>query len=292
MITIPRRWYILAFSICITTLFLTPAWSQEPENEDIWSNEEEKSNQVEITKDQVEAILNQLEKNQPRRAEELKRLRQEDAVKFALEIRQIAQRMTQAREEEAVETKRPGTTTRTERTEDMTRTDRWREYLLDRLEEYMAWLEKNFPERAAELNELRKIDAEDFVNKVAVSRRRYEPIMRAQQRSPKLAEALKTDVELQDRRDILLEKIATAKEEERSGLIEELTGVVSNRFDIIIQKKLIKFEELEIKIERMRQSLEAEKRQLQELVNQKPQSTKERVAELLQAVEDAKQEKP
>ncbi|MBN1815783.1 MAG: hypothetical protein JW828_00390 [Sedimentisphaerales bacterium] len=278
----------------MTFLFVVPAWPQEPESGNIWSDDEQKSESIQITKDQVEAILGQLKTSQPKRAEELEKLRKEDPIKFALEIRQIAQRQMQeqARQKETAEPKRPGSTTRTERVEDTTRTDRWRDYLVDRLEEYMSWLEKNFPQQAAELNALSQSDPEEFVNKVAVSRRRYEPIMRAQQRSPKLAEALKADAELQDRRDMLLEKIATAKEQERAPLIEELTEIVGNRFDIIIQKRLIKFEELELKIEQMRQSLEMEKRQLQELVNQKPQSTRERVAELVKAVEDAKQQKP
>ena len=109
--------------------------------------------------------------------------------------------------------------------------------------------------------------------------------MRAQKNNPKLAEVLKKDIELIDERDNILKALLTAKPADRTDLILQLEEIVSARFDIIIEKKQLKYQELQDKLEKMRKDVELQRKELQKLKSKKDQTTKQRVEELLTEIE-------
>lgn len=259
------------------------------QNESLWSAEgEQEIEQPQVTKAQIEALLEKWGQTQPQRARLFRQLREKDPIQFALIMHQIVQRQqvaeqpTQPASRQAKEVAAQGSRQEAQEESREARTARWRQYLMNQLDEYMAWLEENAPQEAKRLEALRHADPDEFVNQVAVSRRRYEPVIRAQKRNPELAELLMVDIDLQDQRDMLLSQIALAQGRQRDVLIEQLAEVVSRRFDVIVQKRHIKFAEIEARIEKMRQSLQAQKNELQRLTRQKQRVTQDRVKELLQ----------
>jgi len=265
----------------------SPAEAAAGQGADIWTEDQQQQDQqLELTKEQIEELLKELDRTQPQRSKQLRELREQDPIQFALVIHQIARRQAEQAAEAGRQGKQqPGQTGRqqTDQESRQERAARFREYLLERLEEYMAWLEENAPAEAKRLEVLRPVDPEEFVNQVAISRRRYEPVMRAQKRNPELAKLMLEDIRLQDRRDGLLAQIAEATDDgQRNKLVDQLAGVVSQRFDVIVKKRRIKFAEIESRIEKMRRSLQTQKAELQRLVHQKRRVTQQRLRELLQ----------
>ncbi len=273
--------------VVLALLILCPLAAGQDES--LWSAEgEQEIEQPLVTKAQIEALLEKWDQNQPQRARLFRQLREKDPIQFALTMHQIVQRQQAAEpptppgSRQAKDVAPQGSRQEAQEESREARAARWRQYLMDQLGEYMAWLEENAPQEAERLEALRDADPEEFVNQVAVSRRRYEPVIRAQKRNPELAEVLMADIDLQDQRDTLLAEIALAQGPQRDALVEQLAEVVSRRFDVIVQKRHIKFAEIEARIEKMRQSLQAQKNELQRLTRQKQRVTQDRVKELLQ----------
>ena len=148
-------------------------------------------------------------------------------------------------------------------------------------EEYIKWLEKNFPDEAQELEELQEKDPEQYFRSAFASRRKYGRIMDAEKRNPELGEVLKEDLEIQKLSTGLVEEINSAKDKKRQELIKELESLVSKRFDLIVRKKQLQYEDLQKRLEQMQKELKQRQLEVKKLQESKEKAVKERLSELI-----------
>jgi hypothetical protein len=98
------------------------------------------------------------------------------------------------------------------------------------------------------------------MKRIAISFRKYREIREAERENPKLAEILKQDLELRSQRNRLIRKIrAEENQDEKDKLAEELEEVLSKRFDIILQRKQIAYEQLSEKLEKLKEEVKKSK---------------------------------
>jgi DNA repair exonuclease SbcCD ATPase subunit len=305
-----RRWHLAAALVAVVVLLsMTPATQAAEADEDIWSDEPtDILQQPRLSDERFEEFLDRLAEAHPERAEELRKLRKDNPEQFRKEVRQAfaeRRRMRGIRDDEPRGQGRGGG--RPEPTgpgrmrggpgpdpEHGTgvghsgRRERWRERIARRHDEYIEWLEKNFPEEAKKLARLREKDPEDlepYIQQVMESRDKYGEIMEAQERNPELAEVLKEELELKKDRTELLEKIQTARGKQRKDLIEKLEDVVNSRFDLIVRKKQLRYEYLIRRLERLQKEIKQRKTEVEKLKNKKARFIKERLEELTSKAE-------
>ena len=84
-----------------------------------------------------------------------------------------------------------------------------------------------------------------YRRRLALASKRYKRIQEVQKDNPELAEALKVDLALRSGRAELLRKIkAAATADEKEHLTEELEQVVGERFDLIVKRKQMRYQQL------------------------------------------------
>ncbi len=153
-------------------------------------------------------------------------------------------------------------------------------------EELLGWLEKNFPDKAERLRDILKEHPEYFEKAMSHLSRRYRRIIEASEENPALAEVLKDDMRLKDMRWKLIDKIKGAKKEDKKALVEELRGVISQRFDLIIKRKRIAYEHLKSDLEDLKQEVKKGEQDIENWEKTKDKRVEERVQELLGKMEE------
>ncbi|MBN1787927.1 MAG: hypothetical protein JW806_05970 [Sedimentisphaerales bacterium] len=149
-------------------------------------------------------------------------------------------------------------------------------------EELMAWLEKNEPDIAKSLTELKEKDPGSYRRRLAIEGRKYREIIEAQQTNPELAELLKKDLALKQERNETLEKLkAATNDKEKEALTKELKEIVGKRFDLIIKKKEIKYEELKKKLEQLQERVDKSKAELKSFKDKKDEHINEQLESLI-----------
>jgi hypothetical protein len=161
------------------------------------------------------------------------------------------------------------------------RTERWGERLRERYAEYLEWLEKNYPEEAQELAELKEAKPDLHMRQFWLSYRKYRRIFEASEENPKLVEVLKEDLELKSKRDKLLGKIRTASGDEKEELVKELKNVVSSRFDLIVKRKQIAYEQLRKELEELQERVKKSEAEVEKWKKVKSEKVNERLGELI-----------
>jgi hypothetical protein len=176
----------------------------------------------ELTDEEIDRIMSSLEKSDPNAAIELEKLRKKDPEKFQAEIRK------HGREEFG---KIIGK-----------RIEGWRR---QRQNDFLQWLEKNYPKEVEKLTRLKEKEPELYMEKSDLIRNKYWRIFEEEKRNPELAEVLKEDLKLKDKRDELVITIKAAKnEKDKQKLLAELEEVVGRRYDLIVRQKEIAYERL------------------------------------------------
>ena len=134
----------------------------------------------------------------------------------------------------------------------------------ERYAEHLEWLEKNYPEEAKKLAELQKEKPELYMKQMAISLRKYRRIQEAEKDNPKLAEVLKEDLALKGKRNRLVRKIrAEENEDEKNKMTEELEEILNERFDLILQRKQIAYEQLSEKLEKLKEEVKKSKESIE-----------------------------
>ncbi len=160
---------------------------------------------------------------------------------------------------------------------------KWKSHIQEKHKPLMQWLEKNYPKRANRLKELGNNDPEKFNQRLDQAMKVYEPIQRAEKNNNhELAKVLREDVDLKLRRDQLLRKLPSAQEDQRQPLLDELKEVVSARFDVIIQKKQLEYNQIRGRMDWLNKKLEQHGNELQKLKDEKDQSVEKRMKELVE----------
>jgi hypothetical protein len=258
----------------------------------------------ELTDERIERIMDRLAEDDPEKAEELEKLRSEDPEKFRAELRgymreRYGRRLREGREagergggrEFGHKARRPSPPGRRgEHGRPGRRAGRERWGMREKHDEFIEWFKENYPEQAEKLSTMKP---EHHDRRLSVLLRRYRRIYEASKESPELAEVLKEDLELKQERYRLLRKVRAAEDEDKK---KELTGqletVVSSRFDLIVKRKQIEYEQLLKKLEKLKAQVkqsEAEVGKWKE-PDFKTQNVKKRVENLLSGEEEFKWE--
>jgi len=137
--------------------------------------------------------------------------------------------------------------------------------------EFLKWLAKNYPEESKKLAEIKNSKKPElFKRQLALKRSRYGRIFEASKRNPELAKVLKQDLQLQRRRNRLLRQIISTKDEaKKKELTNRLREVVSSRFDVVVQKKQIEYEQLLKKLEALKEQVKKSKAAVNKWTNAK-----------------------
>ena len=159
--------------------------------------------------------------------------------------------------------------------------DKWKKYILRKHENFLTWLNANYPAKYNELMKVLDTQPDKFASQIGGVIRTYDPIRFAQKNNPPLAKVLQEEIILKHRRDQLLHTIRNAEEKERQELVQQLKEVVATRFDNIIQKKGLQFKSLCERLERLKKDLEKRDAELETLKTEKDNNVDQRMKELL-----------
>jgi len=257
----------------VLTVSSLPCWAQrtgeekkEEKKEDIWEGPRP-PRRFELTDEEVERIMKKLRETDPGKAKELEKLRKEDPEEFQSELRQ------HGREEFGKIIRE--------------RINKWREKIR---EEFIEWLGKNYRRDAAELAKL-KGKPELYWKKYELLKKKYWRIFEAEKRNPELADVLKEDLRLRERRDELLRKIKTEKDEKkRKELIAKLQQVVGDRYDLIIRQKQIAYERLLKRLEELKRKIRESRDKIAEFRQEKvrKENIKKQTEDLLKEIKKFK----
>lgn len=217
----------------------------------------------------IKRLMDRLSRTDPNRAEELSELQEHDPEKFREEIRKVMRQQQGQRR-----WMRPGGRQRMERMREP--------------KEHLQWLEKNYPEEAQKLAELKAKRPRLYKRRLALTSRRYKGIQDAEKQNPELAEVLKEDLALRSRRAEVLRKLKGATDDtDKEELTEELKQVVGERFDLIVRRKQIRYQQLRKELDRLIERVSASEAMLDKYRDRqyKNDHVKQRVEELISGKE-------
>jgi hypothetical protein len=252
--------------------------------------------QPELDNALIDTMMMRLAEMDAIRAEELQKLRKTEPEKFRQEIEEVMREI--GRPQAGGRYEREG---RRGRRQHMRMPyeargqhgRRWSAIMRQRHEEYLEWLQDNYPDQAKELLELKEKDPQLYMRKLALSFETYGRIAEVAKENPKLAEVLKKDLELKKQRDDLLSKIKTTKDDQKKQkLIKELEEVVGARFDLVVEKTRIRYDQLNKRLGRLEKEIKENEAKVEQWKNAefKKRNVKARMEELLGKTEGFKWE--
>jgi hypothetical protein len=245
----------------------TPAKPIVVSDDDFWNEDWGPDNFPKISEDRMNQLLVQIRKENPARADELEKLRKENIEKFRSQIRSEVSRLLRQ------QPPREGGP------------ERWRGRMERMHDDFIAWMEKNYPEQAAALKQVREKEPDKYMERVMEKMHTYDPIRQAERSNPKLAQVMKDDLELQKQRDALVRQIHSATGKDRDKLLAELKDVVSRRFDIIMARKQLQYDDLKKRLEDLQKEVQKQERELEKLKTNKDKAVKEHFDELVNKAE-------
>lgn len=228
-------------------------------------------------------MLNRIRESDPEAAKRLEKLVREDPEAFHREIREYM--MSRARQMPRKDRMGERGSRTSRRGEHFGGGGERLQEMQKKHEEYLEWLKENYPAEAAELEDVKERNPELYMSRLMQSVKKYGRIAKAARDNPELAEVMKEDVELKDVRSELIEKIRTAKDQEKDALKKELKDVVARRFDLIVRRKQIQHEKLLEKLERLKKDVENSEAEAGKWKASKEEKVAERLKELLEKTE-------
>ena len=154
-------------------------------------------------------------------------------------------------------------------------------HMAKRHDEYVKWFKKEFPEKAKKMEAMREKYPEKYMKLMQGGQKKYSPIMKAQKNNPQLAKVLKEDILLQGQRDQLLKELRSADKKEIKALKEELKEVVSSRFDIIVRKKQLNYEDMLKRLQALEKRVNKQQTEVESLKDKKNETIEQRIKELV-----------
>jgi hypothetical protein len=163
-----------------------------------------------------------LKKRDPAKAKELEKLRKGDIEKFKTQLREVA---------------RPEL--------DQIGRDYWEARRQKRNAEFLEWLKATYPEEEQRLATLREKDPPLYARTLDHLLSQYGHIFDAHSSNPELGAVLKEDFDLKKRTDEICRQLRREKAEaKKQELGTELQEVVARRYDLIVRRKEIAYEQL------------------------------------------------
>ncbi len=238
----------------------------------------------------VKAMMERLTSADPQRAEELEKLRQTDPEKFKIELGKVMRDMAywriKSRDEQGRQRHRPAAEVPFAPAGERERGPSAAMHQIH--EEYLQWLQDNYPDEAKELAKLKEQNPQLYMRKLALSFKTYGKIAEVARENPELAGVLKEDLELRRQSEKLLGRIkAAADEGKKQQLVKELEGVTGARFDLIVKRTQIQYEQLNKKLEQLKEEVKENAAKVEKWKDPefKKQSVKARMEELLSETE-------
>ncbi len=197
-------------------------WQDEPRQPRSWWNRG-------LSDETIERAMKGLRQRDPATAKRLAELRKKDPEQFKIEFRE------QARPE----------------IEQIIR-EYWESRRQRRNAEFLDWLKANYPKEHQKLTGLKERDPSLYVKSFDHLMDQYGAIFEAERSNPELGAVLKEDLELKTRRDELCARLHHEKSEaKKQALGLELQEVVARRYDLIVRRKEITYEQLIEKLEEL-----------------------------------------
>jgi ribosomal protein L11 len=294
---------VLAMAAAIILTSPLSCWAAEQEEEEsIWAEDEPNQGQrkFELTEERIERMMNRLKEADPEKAKELETLRAKDPEKFKAELRKVMRERFGKRMRERMGRREragicppaaPGMMTPggpggpggfgEGRGGPME--------MRERHGEYLEWLEKNYPEEAKELANLEGKNPELYGRRVGLGLRKHRRIFEAAKENPALAEVLKENLKLTEEQQQLVKKIKAATDDaEKKKLTGELTTVVDKKFDLIVKRKQMTYEQMLKRLEELKGEVKKSEAQAEKWKDStfKSESVKARVEELISGEEE------
>jgi hypothetical protein len=234
----------------------------------------------------IAELLEKIKQNDPNETQRLEKLRQENPRLFQVEMRKLAWQQHKSSPEGMGPDRAGRRAARMGTPEDESMGLRGKERMRDRLqnmeEELISWLQKNEPSEANELAALKRKDSRAYTRRLSVDMKKYREIIDAEQTNPALAELLKKDLVLKQKRNELLEKLkGTTDKKQKEKLTAQLKEVLGERFDVVLQKKQFQYEDLKKKLEELQQNVNKSQADLENYKNNKEDLIKKHLDELI-----------
>jgi len=219
----------------LTTAVLTAAEAKQ-ERDDIWKDESKEIRppwQRDLAPEQIERIMKGIQQRDPAQAKALNELRQKDPERFKAEIRE------QGRPEI-----------------DQMMRERWEARRQERNNKFLEWLKVNYPAEEQTLAKLKERDPQLYLSAFDNAMNRYGYIFEAESSNPELGAVLKEALDLRKKSDDLCCRLRGEKSEaDKQALGLELQEVVARRYDLIVRRKEIAYEQLLKRLEELQKQV-------------------------------------
>jgi hypothetical protein len=211
----------------------------------------------ELTDEQINSVLVELAKRDPNTAKELAELRKTDPNEFRFELRRSAgQEIGKIMIESFREIQH---------------------------KDFLEWLEKYVPKEAEPLTKLKESDPKLYAQKFDLLWDKYRWIYDLTRRRPELTPVLIEDMQLAERENELVKQIKAEKDDkQKAELMNQLEKVESSKYDLIVRRKQIEYEELLRRLQALQNEVQASLADIEEWKNEKVKADRveERVKDL------------
>ena len=203
------------------------AAAEKKAKENIWKDEPKESRHSwwlyrGLSDETAERIMKGLQQRDPAKAAELAEIRKKDPERFKAELREYGRPEINQMIREHYEARRQR-----------------------RNAEFVEWLKANYPQEEQNLAKLKERNPPLYIKSFDHMMEVYGPIFEAESSNPVLGAVLKEDFDLKKRRDELRKQLRREKSEtKRQALGLELQEVVARRYDLIVRRKEIAYEQL------------------------------------------------
>jgi hypothetical protein len=242
-----------------------PCGAVDKDEDSIWAEEGRgPGRRAELTEQRIERMMGHLRENDPERAKELEELRQQDPEKFKAALRKtMRHRFGGMRRDRMGEHDRPGFGPGPDRPgarrgphdEDGRFGPMMRRHR-QRFGEFLEWMQENYPERAGKFEHWQQRGT-GRGSHMPPGAGMYMKIFEASKDNPKLAEVLKEDLDLKKQRTKLLRQVKRAQtDDQRKKLVAELKEVIGLRYDLLVRRKQLEYEQLRARLEELRKKVE------------------------------------
>jgi hypothetical protein len=193
---------------------------------DIWKDESREAQppwwQRDLTNEVIDKVLKGMQARDPAKAKQLGELRKKDFERFKAELREQGRPELERISRERFEARR-----------------------LERTAKFLEWLKTNYPKEEEALAKLKDGDPQLYARNLDRLSNQYGYIFEADSSNPELGAVLKEDFELKKRTEILCRQIRSEKSDAKKQAIGiELQDVVAKRYDLIVRRKEIAYEQL------------------------------------------------
>ena len=243
--------------------------SPQPAKNNIWKDEPKETQppwwwQRDLTDEALDRIMKGIQQRDPAKAEQLAELRKKDPQRFKAEVREQGRPEMDQIISARFETRRQ-----------------------ERNAKFVEWLKANYPKEEAALAKLKDQDPQLYINCFDRLMKRYGYIFEADSSSPEMGAVLKADFDLKERADELCRQIRGEKSDaKKQALGAELQDVVAKRYDLIVRRKEIAYEQLLRKLDELHKQVRESKSEIAQWRD--PKIKQENVKQRMQTLTDNK----